>query len=168
MVVAGGAYAWRTLQIDPVPRPVPVPELERPDTPRKRAAANLPVEETRAVANPGAPVTALDEPEPPPTGTGERERAVATGIETVKTKDRLMAVTARCDAAEDAYRRIKNDSLEFGQTPHPSITQAWSKMRQALDQAQRELDRGDVAEARASLDLAEAAATRVIRAAGGS
>lgn len=93
---------------------------------------------------------------------------VGRSLDAVKTRDRLINVTAECDAAEQVYTQVKSDSAQLGQAPHPSITQSRSRMQLALDSARKELDRGEIAEARSSLDLAEAAAIKVLKFGGGN
>jgi hypothetical protein len=156
-----GAQTWKTLQGHPaVPSPVPPVAAEQIKPVAAAEVTPLPKQAIRRAK----PIEYADRA---PDGN-ERTATAPTGVDSIQTKDRLITVTARCDAAEEAYQKIKDDSAQLGQTPHPSITQAWSKMRLALDSARRELDRGEIGEARASLDLAEASAGKVIRAAGGN
>lgn len=162
VLMGGGAQVWRALQEKPVAAgqttPEPAPRrLVQSDSETPRPAATKIARSVRPV-----------EPTEPAQEPVVSEEPAVSSLDLVSTKDRLMAVTARCDAAEDAYRKVKDDSAQLGQMPHPSITQAWSRMRMALDSARRELDRGEISEARASLDVAEASAGRVVRAVGGN
>jgi hypothetical protein len=166
IVLMGGAQAWKTLQTT-VPAPAPAAPDPAPVTPSPASGAATREEPTAVPMKAKKTLKAVEQadpaPEPPPPASPAK-----TGVDAIKTKDRLITVTARCDAAEEAYRKIRNDSAQLGQTPHPSITESWSRMRLALDEARRELDRGEIAEARSSLDVAEASAGKVIRAGGGN
>ncbi|MFN0101095.1 MAG: hypothetical protein ACKV2U_03275 [Bryobacteraceae bacterium] len=152
-----GALSWRTLQGVPVAAsPETIPDSPAPVI-SKPGRKNIP-----------KPVTPLAEVESAPEAVPEHVPLTPAPASKIKIKDRLTVVTARCDAAEEAYAKIKDDSSQLGQIPHSSITQAWSKMRLALDSARRELERGELDEAREDLDMAELAASKVIRAAGGN
>ena len=90
-----------------------------------------------------------------------------SGKEYRETKNRLINVTAKCKAADEAYEDIRKSSAESGHIPHPRITTAYKRMKAALDAANSELDDGKLEDARESLNIAEASATVVLRAAGG-
>jgi hypothetical protein len=161
ILMVAAAHAWKTLRAPQTgPRsaveteapgtkaPAPEPDRGRPAGPRDRVDRADRVEHV-------ADRPAVSEP-------------ARSGVDAIRTSDRLVNVTARCDAAEEAYRKIRDDSAQLGQIPHPGITQAWSRMRLALEGARKELDRGEEEQARSSLDVAEASAAKVIRSAGGN
>ena len=134
-----------------VPITPSLPEQAAPAPPTRRAqaavpAAAPPVEETQAAAAPAA----------------------APKEDNHKIKNRYINVAAKCDAAEEAYGQIRAKSAQLGQTPHPDITKAYSRMKIALDTARRDLDDGQADEAKESLDIAEASADKVLHAAGGN
>ena len=124
---------------------------------RQCGGSRLPVRGDRYVPPPAPPIeapVAFDAPAP--------RRQPDT-----KTKGRFITVTAKCQAAEEAYEQIRATSAQLGQKPHPDIMTAFSRMEIALDAARQEMDDGQTWEARESLDNAETSANKVLRAAGG-
>lgn len=98
---------------------------------------------------------------------GQQNGSGTSSREHKETKNRLINVTAKCKAAEEAYEDLRKSSAESGHIPHPRITTAFKRMKVALDAAHSELDDGKLEDARESLNIAEASATVVLRAAGG-
>jgi hypothetical protein len=128
------------------------------------------------VAAPIAPVAESASPKPKsakpsrPVATAEREAVVpqqSPPQEDVALKDRFITVSAKCQSAEETYNQLKADSTQSGRGLHPDISTSYFRMKTALDMAKRELDRHEDEEARHSLEVAELAATKVLRAGGG-
>ena len=134
-----------------VPMSPAMPEQPAPAPVVRRAATAAPV------AAPPAEETPVAAAPPPPVKEDNS-----------KLKHRYINVAAKCDAAEEAYGQIRTKSAQLGQTPHPDITKAYSRMKIALDTARRDLDEGQADEAKDSLDIAEASADKVLHAAGGN
>ncbi|HTS66356.1 MAG TPA: protein kinase [Candidatus Acidoferrales bacterium] len=103
-----------------------------------------------------APAVPAIQPETPPAGQAEQEKLAA----------HLADVTAKAAGAEDGYRQLSDTSRRLGQIVHPDTTAAYTRMKLALEQAQKDLDAGRLDSARKNLDIADAWANRVLGAAG--
>ncbi|HXK02198.1 MAG TPA: protein kinase [Verrucomicrobiae bacterium] len=136
--------------------PQPVDSAPPPPHPivRTQPRPALPSPPVADAAQP--PAASAIQPEAPPVDPAEQE----------KLASRLADVTARSAAVEDGYRQLSDNSRRLGQIVHPDITAAYTRMKLALDQAQKDLDAGRLDSARKNLDIADTWANRVLTASG--
>lgn len=79
---------------------------------------------------------------------------------------RLVSVAAKVRIAEETFEQIRADSARLGQTPHPDISTANTRMKIALEVAKKELQADNVTAAEENLGIADASANRVLKAGG--
>lgn len=145
--------------------PAPNPAMSAAPVAATSPAVAPPTPAARLAAPVDAPPAPAATPTAPPKAP---EPVTGNSKDRIKTRDRYINVKAKCEAAEDTFSSLKRDSASLGHAPHPDIAAAFHRMRAALQTAGRELDSGEIENARESLDLAEASAAKVLRAGGGN
>lgn len=147
------------------PEAAPAP---RADSSSRPATTDITGVQPQQQPPPPPALSATPQPVAPRTSPPPQDPVPGNSKDRIKTRDRYINVKAKCEAAEDAFDQIKRDSTAGGGAPHPDIVNAYRRMKAALQSAQRELDAGEEANARESLDLAEVSAAKVLRAGGGN
>jgi predicted Ser/Thr protein kinase len=145
----------------------PAPEAEsstvRVDAqPQKPPPSAIPTGKPGNVTPPPPVVAAPRNPEPP-------QRPAAASIsaaEANEIRERLVEVSTKIQVAETSIEPIRQNLALRGQTLAPDTVAAMSRMRTSLERATREVNAGDYASAKESLDAADAFAARVLRAVG--
>jgi hypothetical protein len=75
-------------------------------------------------------------------------------------------VQAKEAAAQSVYESLTASSRRQGQIVHPDITANYNRMEAAISSAQRDAESGNFEGAKEQLDIAQAFATRVMKAGG--
>ena len=81
-------------------------------------------------------------------------------------KGRLMSAITKGRIADETMADLKNNASKLGQLVHPDITTNYTRMKLALDAAQKELEDGDLTAVRESVGIADACASRVLKSGG--
>lgn len=168
-VVLWGCGVGQTTETEPnenAPSQAEAPAAPSPDQAETAPSAAPPPAQAEAAPPPAAAPPPQRAASAPPPAVARSEPA-SPPKDLVKTKERLINVTAKCQAAEDAYNSIKMSTAKLGLSPNPEIATAFRRMQAAIEMARKELEEGQEADARESLTIAEASADKVLRAAGG-
>jgi len=102
-----------------------------------------------------------NEPPAPPQQPIEAPIWIPTDLQ-----DLMDTVSAKESSAQSVYDSLTASSSRLGQVVHPDITSNYNRMEAAIRSAQRDADAGNFDGAREQLDIAQAFATRVMKAGG--
>jgi hypothetical protein len=83
-----------------------------------------------------------------------------------EVEDRAATVAAKIQIADQTAEPVRQNLARNNQTLNPDTLSAMARMHVALDRAKRELAAGDGVAARDDLGVADALATKVLRAFG--
>lgn len=137
----------------------PAPQTVRPRTGRQPAST-----EPAAAQADWRRLTLPDSATPSAQETPQSAPADPGGLKELRS--RMGDVTAKAASADDMYVWLRQTAQSQGQTLASDVTAAYSRMKMAVEDAQRDLDAGQFDSAREELQKADAYANRILKAGG--